>query len=121
MRWFLHSSLVCLALNALAPAAQAAPASEKPRVHLVYSGQRLASIAKRYNVSVEALCNANGLSATDPIKPGQKLLVPPAEDKDGSRTRASNVTAEPQKPLAAPKTEVEKKNTMPAAPRSHKV
>jgi LysM repeat protein/uncharacterized protein YcbK (DUF882 family) len=119
MRRILLTSLVCLCLGALSPSVEAAPAGQKPRVHVVYSGQRLASIARRYNVSVEALCNANGLSASDPIKPGQKLLVPPAEDKDGSRTRAGNVTVE-QKPLTPPKAEAESK-TSPALPRTHKV
>ena len=97
-------------------------ASSKPRVHVVYSGQRLASIAKRYNVSIEALCAANGLSATDPIRPGQKLLVPPAEDKDGSRTRAVNPAAEQEKAPAATarKAEVEEKTTTPTV-RTHRV
>ncbi len=90
MRWFLRSSLLCLCLNALSPSIQAAPGEAKAHVHVVYSGQRLGSIAKRYNVSIEALCNANGLEETDRIQPGQKLLVPPRSDKDGSRTRATN-------------------------------
>jgi LysM repeat protein len=44
--------------------------------HTVYAGQTLGMIAKRYNVSVEALCAANAISRRSPIKPGQKLLVP---------------------------------------------
>lgn len=59
----------------------------EPTVHVVYAGQRLGSIAKRYNVSVEALCNANGIRATDPIQPGQRLYVPPKDDPDGAATR----------------------------------
>jgi LysM repeat protein len=68
---------------------QAASAPSKPRVHVVHSGQRLASIAKRYNVSVDALCAANGLSRTETIRPGQKLVIPMPGDKDGSETRRS--------------------------------
>jgi LysM repeat protein len=51
----------------------------------------LASIAKRYNISVEALCKANGIKQNSPIRPGQKLLIP---DKDG------NVAAPAEKPPA---------------------
>ncbi len=54
----------------------ASSASAKERFHTVYKGQRLGSIAKRYNVSVDALCAANGISRKDPIKPGQKLVIP---------------------------------------------
>ncbi len=51
------------------------------KVHVVVSGQRLGSIAKRYNVSIEDICRANGISRRDPIKPGQKLIiVTPGED-----------------------------------------
>lgn len=51
-------------------------AAAKDRYHTVYKGQRLGSIAKRYNVSVDALCAANGISRKDTIQPGQKLLIP---------------------------------------------
>lgn len=44
--------------------------------HTVYQGQTLGMIAKRYNVSVEALCEANAITRRNPIKPGQKLVVP---------------------------------------------
>ncbi len=52
----------------------------KPKVHTVYEGQRLGSIAKRYNVTVEDLCRANGIKARDPIKPGQQLIIPGTDD-----------------------------------------
>lgn len=54
----------------------AGSASAKERYHTVYKGQRLGSIAKRYNVSVDALCAANGITRKDTIQPGQKLLIP---------------------------------------------
>jgi uncharacterized protein YcbK (DUF882 family) len=86
MRW--SHWLLPLCLVAVAPAVSAAPRAAK--VHVVYGGQRLGSIAKRYNVTVDALCNANGIDKNDPIHPGQKLVVPPRGDRDGSQTRASN-------------------------------
>ena len=65
-----------LACALLLPTAAAA----KPKVHVVYSGQRLGSIAKRYNVTIDELCKANGISRRDPIKPGQRLIIPGSDD-----------------------------------------
>lgn len=45
-------------------------------VHTVYPGQTFGRIAKRYNVSIEALCAANNMSRRDRLKPGQKLVIP---------------------------------------------
>ncbi len=60
----------------------------KERYHEVYKGQRLGSIAKRYRVSVDALCAANGLERRSTIQPGQKLLIPAAgESVEDARKR----------------------------------
>jgi LysM repeat protein len=64
-----------------------ASAASSPRYHTVASGQRLGSIAKRYGVSIDALCTANGIERKQPLKIGQKLLVPSRNDSDGSITR----------------------------------
>jgi len=55
----------------------------KPKLHTVYEGQRLGSIAKRYNITIEALCAANGIDRKAAIKPGQKLIIPDADWKPG--------------------------------------
>jgi len=44
-------------------------------------------IAKRYNVTVEALQRANDLDPGERLQPGQKLYIPPRDDPDGSRTQ----------------------------------
>ena len=64
-----------------------ASAASSPRYHTVASGQRLGSIAKRYSVSIDALCTANGIDRKQRLKVGQKLLVPGRDDRDGSITR----------------------------------
>jgi LysM repeat protein len=84
-------SALVLAASLLAPGAAQASTSGAPKVHVVYQGQRLGSIAKRYNVSVEALRNANDIGPRDVIKPGQRLTIPERDDKDGSRARAASV------------------------------
>ena len=67
--------------------AQLAAAASSPRYHTVASGQRLGSIAKRYGVTIEAMCTANGIERNQRLKVGEKLLVPGKDDKDGSSTR----------------------------------
>ncbi|MGC4088448.1 MAG: LysM domain-containing protein [Polyangiaceae bacterium] len=78
MRWPL--ALLSLALLTLPGSASA-----EPQVHTVADGQVLGKIAKRYHVSIEALCNANGISRREKLHLGQRLLIPDPDDKDGSR------------------------------------
>lgn len=63
----------------------AGEATAKPKTHVVQSGQTLGRIAKRYSVSIQAICTANGIRRRDPIRPGQKLVIPDASDRDGSQ------------------------------------
>jgi LysM repeat protein len=60
---------------------------EPKRFHVVYAGQRLNTIARRYKVSVEAIRNANGLAKNARLKPGEKLTIPGLDDPDGSQAR----------------------------------
>lgn len=62
--------------------------------HTVYPGQTLGMIAKRYNISVEALCQANAITRRSKIKPGQKLLIP---NKDYGEGDAPLVAPTPKK------------------------
>lgn len=75
-------------------------ADAKPKVHVVYAGQRLGSIAKRYNVSVEQLCQANNITQRDAIHPGQKLVIPGTDDGKGNDKKdvssTSKAKAEPK-------------------------
>jgi LysM repeat protein len=79
--------LAALILSVSTATAWAASSSE-PRVHIVGKGQRLGSIAKRYHVSIAALCNANGIRRADVLRPGQRLLIPDRSDQDGSAARS---------------------------------
>lgn len=62
-------------VSALAPA-PASPAGE--RVVVVQPGDTLSGIARRSGTTVSALCAANHISASSPIRAGQKLRVPGA-------------------------------------------
>src|SRR5690606_1094583 len=83
-RNFVHSARSRLVLRAaivlLLSMVVAVPASAKDRdtrTHTVAPGQLLGTIARRYGISVQALCGANGLNETDIIRPGQRLIIPP--------------------------------------------
>src|SRR5688572_26075097 len=93
-------SALLLGLALLLPAA-AAGADEG--THVVGDGQTLGRIAKRYNLTIEELCRANGISRRDKIKPGQKLVIP-------SKNEASNAPeAKAAEPADGPEEKSEEK------------
>jgi LysM repeat protein len=81
----------------------AAAAADTPKKHLVHPGQTLGMIAKRYNVSIEAICNANGVRRGDPIKPKQTLWIPARSDKDGERAKEYLAAKSEPKPKDKPR------------------
>jgi predicted esterase len=74
-------------------------------VHVVAEGQTLGRIAKRYNVTIDALCKANGITRREKIRPGQKLVVPSPGKAASSTNKAEEA------PKATPPAVEEKKNT----------
>jgi LysM repeat protein len=83
-----------LLLSSLTITGWAAP--QKPTEHVVQSGQTLAKIAKRYNLTLEELCEANDLKRNSTLKPGQRLSLPTDEDPsppNRSRQRLDNRAA----------------------------
>ncbi len=93
LRRVLLPALLAILFAAATPAL--ASAEGGLRTHVVANGQRLGSIAKRYNVTIEALCYANDISRRDPIHPGQRLVVPARTDKDGSQARTVVLRSRP--------------------------
>ncbi len=116
--------LCCLALSAGATRARAE--ATKQRVHVVYDGQRLASIAKRYQISVEALCKVNGLKRNDRIRPGQKLVIPAADPSDADVHAEPPATKDDRGAAKVDKSEKREAATpapgsLPSAERVHRV
>lgn len=74
-------------------------AGAAPTLHTVAEGQTLGKIAKRYNVTIAALCTANGIERRTKIRPGQRLLIPDKDDIDGTRAAedATDTEARPQR------------------------
>jgi len=83
---------IALAL-ALLPALVVADPLRDPG-YVVKSGDTLGEVAKKHNVSVEALCEANKLDRNDPIKVGQTLSIPVPESSRSASER-------PGKPVRA--------------------
>jgi N-acetylmuramoyl-L-alanine amidase len=44
-------------------------------VHRVQNGDTLASISKRYNVTVHHICQLNGFRTSQPLRVGQEIVV----------------------------------------------
>jgi lysozyme len=59
-----------------APAPAATAASRASQTYAVQSGDTLGAIAKKFNVSVDALASANGIQNPNSIQVGQVLQVP---------------------------------------------
>jgi LysM repeat protein len=65
-------------------------AQSKATTHQVVKGETLYSLAKRYNVTVEAIQKANKVLATNPkLKLGQKLVIPKASTAKANSTKAA--------------------------------
>lgn len=68
------------------PALASAPAStlvsipSDAYVHVIESGESLYTIARRYNVTAQAIIQANGFSSPDKIFVGQKIVIPGRAD-----------------------------------------
>jgi LysM repeat protein len=89
----------------LPPAGETAAAGPTPTLYVVQAGDTLGSIAQRFEVTVAAIMDANGLSDANVIAVGQTLLIP-VEGYVPPTATASNPgplptnAAEPPRPTA---------------------
>ena len=60
-----------------APETAAETAVPEPATHVVQPGDTLTKIAQQYNISVQALMQANNLNNPNYIQVGQTLVIPP--------------------------------------------
>ncbi|WP_323015135.1 peptidoglycan DD-metalloendopeptidase family protein [Devosia sp.] len=74
-----NSSVPTLAATTPA-AAPAAAAGANAFTHTIASGESLYTIARRYEVTTQALVSANNLSSPDKIVVGQKIVIPGRTD-----------------------------------------
>ncbi|GMV18834.1 MAG: LysM peptidoglycan-binding domain-containing protein [Polyangiaceae bacterium] len=85
-----------LALACLVVALTLVGPARATQTHVVGPGHTLGKIAKRYHVTVEAICDANGIERRAPLKIGTKLVIPDAADggKPGKPAKAEQDEAE---------------------------
>ena len=76
--------------------------------HVVGDGHTLGKIAKRYQISIAELCQANGITRRTKIKPGQRLIIP----EPGATQPASISTEvdEPREPRKEPEARKERED-----------
>ena len=88
---FSKSKLVAGALLVLlifVPVAQAAPPAQEPTtVYVVQLDDTLSAIARRYETTVQALLQVNGIKNPNLIDPGQRLVIPSASRTPEPTTR----------------------------------
>jgi murein DD-endopeptidase MepM/ murein hydrolase activator NlpD len=63
-------------------------------VHVIESGESLYTIARRYDVTAQAIVQANGFSSPDKIYVGQKIVIPGRPDLLASKGPAKPVTGD---------------------------
>jgi len=83
--------------------------------HTIESGESLYTIARKYNVTAQAIMQANGISSPDKIYVGQKLIIPGRADLLVKQAPAGSKTASlapAEAPLGA------KMQTLPSAPKT---
>jgi murein DD-endopeptidase MepM/ murein hydrolase activator NlpD len=120
------ASLGALPTNSSVPQLAALPSSPPPLTpaapagvytHVIESGESLYTIARRYDVTAQAIVQANGMSSPDKIFVGQRVIIPgradllaskgPATSKiaaiapvEATRSPVANALVEPQKTAA---------------------
>jgi murein DD-endopeptidase MepM/ murein hydrolase activator NlpD len=74
--------------------AYATPAPSNAYTHAIESGESLYTIARKYNVTAQAIMQANGITSPDKIYVGQKLVIPGRADlaaKQPMPTRVASI------------------------------
>lgn len=84
-------------VSATSPAAPAAPAAPTARPaptssYTIKSGDTISSIAARFGVTTQAVLDANGLTASSIIYPGQTIAIPAAGGASAGGASSGSVT-----------------------------
>ena len=84
-----------LGANTAAPNLVSVPADAY--IHVIESGESLYTIARRYDVTAQAITQANGFSSPDKIFVGQKIVIPGRPDLLAKKGPATPSAAAPMK------------------------
>jgi len=98
------ATLTRAATEVSVPSTPAGPtATPAPVIYVVEQGDTLGAIAIRFDVSVEAIQDANGIDDPTTLQPGQKLVIP-AAGSIPAVTRAATAILEATSVAATPET-----------------
>jgi murein DD-endopeptidase MepM/ murein hydrolase activator NlpD len=81
------------------PTLKAVP--ENAYIHVIESGESLYTVARRYNVTAQAIVLANGMASPDKIYVGQKIIIPGMIGKAPTASQVASITPAPSKTGAA--------------------
>ncbi|MGQ9842862.1 MAG: peptidoglycan DD-metalloendopeptidase family protein [Spirochaetota bacterium] len=74
--------------------------SSKGTWHTIKKGETLYRLSKRYNISVDAICDANNIKNSTAIKVGQKIFIP-TEASDNTPSKTSSIASIPANELTS--------------------
>lgn len=74
--------------------------SSKGTWHTIKKGETLYRLSKRYNISVDAICDANDIKNSTGIKVGQKIFIP-TDTPDKTPSKTSSIASIPAKELTS--------------------
>jgi murein DD-endopeptidase MepM/ murein hydrolase activator NlpD len=89
-------------LAAATPAPSLAGATGTGFTHTIASGESLYTIARRYEVTTQAIVQANNLSSPDKIVVGQKVIIPGRADLLAGKAPVTQVASTAPAAVAAP-------------------
>ncbi len=87
LRWYILTLLIALFIGGQPVVAQEAAGNNGITVHVVQYGESLSDVAGYYQITVGAIQAANSLDATEDIKVGQRLIIPPSNSGVASSPR----------------------------------
>lgn len=101
-----NPSSAALPVNSSVPVQAAANANTNAYSHTIAGGESLYTIARKYDVTTQAIVHANGLSSPDKIIVGQKIIIPGRSDLVNAQrvevASASQDTSAPVMPASRP-------------------
>ncbi len=99
MRLSLRHALALLAWMTTVAASTLPRDASAQTTHVVAQGHTLAKIARRYNVTVEALREANNLKVGEHLRPGMRLVIPDESAPPTARPASKTANADRTAPL----------------------
>ena len=93
-----QSATLAAPMPAASPTLKAVP--ENAYIHVIESGESLYTIARRYNVTAQAIVQANGMGSPDKIYVGQKVIIPGMTAK--ASTQVASIAPVEKMPAAKP-------------------